>query len=54
MTPHFGEGGASQYFIKDFQEQIAAGKLSRGTSLPITNFEISAEDYKKMIEGLSK
>ncbi|MGT2876973.1 hypothetical protein ACVRZW_08455, partial [Streptococcus gallolyticus subsp. gallolyticus] len=53
-NPHFGDGGASQYFIKDFQEQIAAGKLSRGTSLPITNFEISAEDYKKMIEGLSK
>ncbi|MGV3029578.1 hypothetical protein ACEE42_03260 [Streptococcus suis] len=50
-NPHFGKGGAPQYFVKDIQEQILAGKLSRGESMPLTNFEISSADYKKMLKG---
>lgn len=53
-NPHFGNGGAPQYFIKDFQNQVSSGKLSRGTSQPLTNFEISAKDYKEMLKNFSK
>lgn len=53
-NPHLGDGGVPQYFIKDFQEQISAGKICRGTSHPLTNFEISVEEYDKMTDKAEK
>ncbi|CYU39329.1 Uncharacterised protein [Streptococcus suis] len=53
-NPHFGKGGAPQYFVKDIQEQILAGKLSRGESMPLNNFEISVEEYDRMVNQVKK
>lgn len=50
-NPQYGVGGNPQYYINNIETEIKNGNLVRGESFDLSNYQISSDDYFKMITG---